>query len=132
MRRYFPLILVILFALPLLAGVEKAEIAIKGMHCQHCADRVLKALKETAGVDDVTVCHHKGVATVAYDSEKTDVKALESVIAGLGFDAGDTKTKEPFKCEEKECAKAAKAGCCMDARKSGCPAAKSGCPSGKK
>jgi copper ion binding protein len=132
MKRFLPLVLIVLFVLPVLAKPEKAEIVVKGMKCSMCADKVTTAVKEITGVSSIQVSLEKETATVEYDSEKTNVGALETAIAKVGFDAGNTKATTPHKCDDKDTNKSATAGCCPAAQKSGCPAAKSGgCPSGK-
>ena len=132
MKRALPFLLMILFVVPVLAKIEKAEITVKGMTCAHCSDVVTKALKDVQGVSAVQTST-QGVVTVEFESEKTTIAALESVIAKAGFDAGTTKATEPHKCNEKECNTAQPAGCCPNAQKTGCPGAKGGgCPSGKK
>lgn len=133
MKRFAPLLLAILFALPVLAKTEKAEIVVKGMTCAHCVDKVTAAVKEITGVSSIQASAEKEAVTIEYDSDKTNVGALESAIAKVGFDAGSTKATTAYKCDEKECNKTATSGCCPHAKESGCPAVKSGgCPAGQK
>lgn len=133
MSRYTPLLLIVLFVLPVMAKPEKAEIAVKGMNCSHCVDKVTTAVKEIDGVSSIQSSVEKEAVTIEYDSGKTNVAAMETAIAKAGFDAGGVKATTAYKCEEKECTKPATTGCCPNAQKSGCPAAKEGgCPSGKK
>jgi hypothetical protein len=60
---------------------------------------------------------------VEFNPAETNVASLEGAIALLGFDAGDTKSKNPHKCghkaEGKDCEKKS-AGCCAKAKASGC------------
>jgi copper ion binding protein len=133
MKRFLPLLLIVLLVLPVLAKPEKAEIVVKGMKCSMCADKVTTAVKEITGVSSVQVSLEKETATVEYDTDKTNVGALETAIANIGFDAGNTKATTPHKCDDKDSKKSATAGCCPAEQKSGCPAAKGGgCSSEKK
>ncbi len=68
---------------------RSTTIRVDGMHCQMCASSVTKALKATAGVEDVRVSAEKGEAVVKFDDAKVTEAKLREVINGTGFKALD-------------------------------------------
>ena len=60
----------------------KKEIKIDGMHCEHCAASVEKALSSLEGVKKVRVKLQKGIAKL--DGEVSD-EAIRSAVAEAGF-----------------------------------------------
>jgi len=48
---------------------------VKGMKCSHCAENVRKAIAAVPGVDDVSVDHVSGTATVSGDAPKDKIIA---------------------------------------------------------
>ncbi len=60
----------------------KKEIKIDGMHCEHCAASVEKALSSLEGVKKVKVKLQKGIAKL--DGEVSD-EAIRSAVAEAGF-----------------------------------------------
>jgi copper chaperone len=63
------------------------EFAVEGMHCQGCVKSVTGAVKQVAGVTDVTVSLEKKAATVEFDATKATPSAIVAAIEGAGFDA---------------------------------------------
>jgi copper chaperone len=65
--------------------MERLELTIEGMSCEHCVRAVRGRLERTAGVkvDDVQV----GRATVEYDPATTTIDDLEEAIADEGYTA---------------------------------------------
>ena len=65
--------------------MERVELTIEGMSCEHCVRAVRGRLERTDGVkvDDVQV----GSATLEYDPAKTSVDDLEEAIADEGYTA---------------------------------------------
>jgi copper chaperone CopZ len=65
--------------------MERLQLTIEGMSCEHCVRAVRSRLERTEGVkvDDVRV----GSATVAYDPAKTNVDDIEEAIADEGYTA---------------------------------------------
>jgi len=66
------------------AAGTKITLAITGMHCGACSDKIVAALNETAGVNAATVDHETGRARVAYDEGSLDVDALIAAVTGAG------------------------------------------------
>lgn len=65
--------------------MERLNLTIEGMTCEHCVRAVRGRLEQTEGVkvDDVTI----GSAVVEYDPAKTNVDVIEDVIADEGYTA---------------------------------------------
>lgn len=65
--------------------MERVNLTIEGMTCEHCVRAVRGRLEQTEGVkvDDVTI----GSATVEYDPAKTNVDVIEDAIADEGYTA---------------------------------------------
>jgi copper chaperone len=65
--------------------MERVELTIEGMSCEHCVRAVRGRLERTPGVkvDDV----HVGSATIEYDPTTTSVDDLEEAIADEGYTA---------------------------------------------
>lgn len=73
-------------ALP--ADGTHVKLAVAGMKCGSCADKVAAALKGVEGVKGATVDPKTGEAEVAYDAGKTSTdKLLAAVAAGGHFTA---------------------------------------------
>ncbi len=67
------------------AATKTATIRVSGMKCGSCSSSVAKALKATAGVQEVEVSYEKGEAVITYDDEKVTEAKLREVINGTGF-----------------------------------------------
>ncbi|KZE36985.1 ATPase P [Bhargavaea cecembensis] len=65
---------------------DKRELAITGMTCAACANRVEKGLGRMEGVASASVNFATEKATVEYDSSRTDIPAIEEKIRNLGYD----------------------------------------------
>ena len=65
--------------------MERLNLTIEGMTCEHCVRAVRGRLEQTEGVkvDDVKV----GSAVVEYDPAKTNVDVIEDAIADEGYTA---------------------------------------------
>lgn len=65
--------------------MERLNLTIEGMTCEHCVRAVRGRLEQTEGVkvDDVTI----GAAVVEYDPAKTNVDEIETAIADEGYTA---------------------------------------------
>lgn len=93
------------------SAVVTAEIAVDGMSCQNCADKIDAALSELEGVKEVDVRLENGLASVKYDPALVTMPAMEASITKLGYAIGkpgaaSTKDKADG-CEEE-----AADGCC--------------------
>jgi copper chaperone CopZ len=65
--------------------MERVNLTIEGMSCDHCVRAVRGRLERTEGVkvDEVKV----GSATVEYDPAKTNIDEIEDAIADEGYTA---------------------------------------------
>ncbi|HEX3865517.1 MAG TPA: cation transporter [Gemmatimonadaceae bacterium] len=65
--------------------MERLDLTIEGMSCEHCVRAVRGRLERTDGVvvRDVRV----GAATLEYDPAKTNLDKLEDAIADEGYTA---------------------------------------------
>jgi copper chaperone CopZ len=65
--------------------MERVNLTIEGMSCDHCVRAVRGRLERTDGVkvDEVKV----GSATVEYDPAKTNIEEIEDAIADEGYTA---------------------------------------------
>ncbi|MBA4149023.1 MAG: heavy-metal-associated domain-containing protein [Verrucomicrobia bacterium] len=61
------------------------QIAIDGMTCEKCVERVEKALRGKEGVKTVQVNRQNAVATVTFDSSQTDIPALHDALLAAGY-----------------------------------------------
>jgi copper chaperone CopZ len=65
--------------------MERINLTIEGMTCEHCVRAVRGRLEKTDGVKvgDVKV----GSATIEYDPKRTDLAHIEEAIADEGYTA---------------------------------------------
>lgn len=64
----------------------KKDIAITGMTCSACANRIEKGLQRLDGVKSATVNFATEKAAVSFDTELTDSQAIQEKIRSLGYD----------------------------------------------
>lgn len=64
----------------------KRDIAITGMTCSACANRIEKGLQRLDGVKSATVNFATEKAAVSFDTELTDSQAIQEKIRSLGYD----------------------------------------------
>ena len=62
-----------------------AVIAVSGMNCGECVEKITTALQGLEGVQAAEVSLSEGVARVKYDAGATEVATLERAIANLGY-----------------------------------------------
>lgn len=67
--------------------METATIEVGGMTCQGCVASVTRVLQAVLGVTEAKVTLEPSLATVVYDSGRTNVEALKAAIDGAGYDA---------------------------------------------
>ena len=63
----------------------KATLAVSGMKCGACADKVTAALMQVDGVKGAHVDPASGKAEVAFDDQKTNLDALLAAVNKTGF-----------------------------------------------
>lgn len=67
-------------------SVIKKDIAITGMTCAACANRVEKGLQRLEGVTSANVNFATEKAVVSFDREKVNLQAIQEKIQALGYD----------------------------------------------
>lgn len=75
------------------SGYE-ATLAISGMHCSGCVDKVEKALMDINGVHDVTVDLDENEATITYEQDKAAIGDFEKAVTGAGYGLEGVKGQE--------------------------------------
>jgi len=70
-----------------IAGSERSDLPILGMHCAACANRIEKALSKAPGVQQAAVNYATARATVHFDPSATDAGQLREVVKKAGYDA---------------------------------------------
>ena len=70
---------------PDVARDHLAVIRIEGMHCHKCEQAIQKALLKHPGVHEVEVDFNSGQASVLYDQNQVDVKALTDAVTEAGY-----------------------------------------------
>jgi len=63
------------------------QIAIEGMTCDKCVQKVEKALRGKPGVKNVQVNRNDALATVTFDTSQTDMPALHDALLAAGYRA---------------------------------------------
>ena len=73
-----------------------AKYKVKGMQCaQSCPVKITEAIKKIDGVKTCDVNFEQNTATVTYDQDKIDSKALaEAINASTDYEVSDKKAKE--------------------------------------
>lgn len=74
----------------------KAELHIKGMHCESCAADIKETLEETAGVRSADVTFSGKTAQIEFDDAVVQPLTLVKKIQDLGYQAtfGDETQRE--------------------------------------
>jgi copper chaperone len=88
--------------------VESAVIAIEGMSCNSCADKISTALSKLEGIEEAKVSLSEGMARVKYDAAKVTIPAMKERITKLGYSVGAVSNpgqKDKDLCEPSD-------GCC--------------------
>lgn len=67
--------------------MQKEIIAVKGMSCEHCENRVQKALLAIDGVAKCKASAKKGEVKISFDETKTTIDAIKAVITETGYEA---------------------------------------------
>jgi len=67
------------------AAEKTITLAVKNMYCADCPFIVKKSLEAVPGVAKVAVSFKDKTATVTYDDNKADVKALTAATTNAGY-----------------------------------------------
>lgn len=64
---------------------EQQKLAVKGMTCTGCEDRITTALDPVPGVAEQWADHEAGTVTLWFDPAVADIQAVRDTIEGLGY-----------------------------------------------
>ena len=64
---------------------NNATLKLRGMSCASCANGIEKAIQSVPGVSKCSVNFGAELASVTYDSEKTDIEAIQDAIDAAGY-----------------------------------------------
>jgi copper chaperone len=65
--------------------MQKLDLTVEGMSCQHCVHAVKSSVSALAGVATVDVSLEKKLATVNFDPGKTNREAITAAIEDQGY-----------------------------------------------
>ena len=65
--------------------MQKLDLNVDGMSCQHCVHAVKSSVSALAGVATVDVSLEKKLATVSFDPAKTNREAITAAIEDQGY-----------------------------------------------
>lgn len=68
-----------------MGNINKTNIPIQGMTCQHCQMTIQKGLSSLKGVSSVQVNLKENNADVAYDPDQIELANLKAKIVALGY-----------------------------------------------
>jgi copper chaperone CopZ len=125
MMRYLAVLVVAAVAVVWGGDTKKVDLAVTGMHCGHCTEKVKAALTKVQDVQSVQVDLKKGAAEIELaTNSSTTPHMLALAVADAGYGAsyqerGETKTVNADKAhvEDEECMH--KTGGSMDCEKMG-------------
>jgi P-type Cu+ transporter len=67
--------------------MEHTNLKLRGMSCASCAGNIEDAIRSIPGVETCSVNFGAELATVSYDSGKTDVAAMQNAVDAAGYSA---------------------------------------------
>jgi Cu+-exporting ATPase len=82
--------------------LERRTLPVRGMHCAACVGKVEGALRRVPGVETVSVNLATEQATVAFDSSRADVGALQAAVAGAGYELAATPAPRAGEAQDRE------------------------------
>ena len=65
--------------------MNKLEIVIKGMHCEHCKKRIEEALKKVENIQKLKIDLKSGKTIIKYTG-KLDISIINNIITELGYE----------------------------------------------
>ncbi len=72
--------------------------------CEQCKQRIEDFLKYEDGVTKVVVDFRRGITTVTYLKDRTNIENIKTAIANVGYDADDvTANEDSYKSLPKTC-----------------------------
>lgn len=89
-------------------AVKTEKIETPTVHCEKCKLKIEQYLSRVDGIQTVKVDFKKKITTVKYITDRTNIEAIKTDIANLGYDAGDVEADEaaykrlPKSCQTKK------------------------------
>lgn len=68
------------------SGIKSKTLKIGGMTCVSCQNKIEKKLRNTAGIQEVSVSYNAGTADITYDTDIISLKDITSVIQKLDYE----------------------------------------------
>jgi copper ion binding protein len=65
--------------------INTVVIKTEGMSCMHCENTIKTEVGKLDGVKEVLADHKTNIAKVTFDSDKTDITAIENEIKEWGY-----------------------------------------------
>ena len=133
MIRYVLSLFVILCSTSLAGESAGLELRVKGMHCEHCVDRVRSAVLKVRDVEDVKIDLKQGTARVKMVSGAVTASQVAQAIANVGYGVtyqegdqtrsleakGDMLDEDCVEQMDSDCMKNTKGNCCGEQRTKG-------------
>ncbi|WP_457577278.1 heavy metal translocating P-type ATPase [Desulfomarina sp.] len=69
-----------------MAGTEKLQMPVKGMHCAACSARIEKILSNLEGVDNAVVNLAMEKLSLEYDPEQLSINEIKEAVGRIGFE----------------------------------------------
>lgn len=76
------------------AATRTTTIYVTGMTCGGCAISIEQVLKNTDGVEDVSVSFERGQVVVKYDDRKATASKLRAAVKSIGYGASSKPPKK--------------------------------------
>ncbi|HLO50792.1 MAG TPA: heavy metal translocating P-type ATPase [Kamptonema sp.] len=76
--------------------MDNATFKLRGMSCASCANSIERAIRSVPGVSECSVNFGAEIATVTYDSGKTNIKAIQDAVDGAGYAAQLMEAQDIF------------------------------------
>lgn len=87
-----------------MVNAKDAKVKVNGK-CGMCKAKIEKAAKGVKGVKSASWDQKTKVLTLDYNEKLTNVKAIETTIAKIGYDAGDVKADAEARAKLPACCK---------------------------
>ncbi|CBN55700.1 MULTISPECIES: heavy metal translocating P-type ATPase [Kamptonema] len=76
--------------------MNNARFKLRGMSCASCANNIEQAILSVPGVRECSVNFGAEIATVTYDSQKTDIKTIQDAVDVAGYTAQLIQAQDIF------------------------------------
>lgn len=75
-------------------NMNRVEIPVQGMSCEHCVRRVARALENLPGVEGIQVSLPEGKASLTFDQSRTGIDEARRAIEEAGYSTGPALVEE--------------------------------------